>query len=485
MRQPILITTTTEFHSHRGLPTRASRLALMLGTALLLVFVLAVLIDSSVAADTELATWHDFSPQGWVNTYGVVSSVGLTSAAAPIQATAHYSVSLNAGVVWVGPYPATLTNPAGNEWQLQTGPIAVAPGQANRVRYAVNLTGGQRVLSEAHVFKMDPVAPELDVVVPSASAYISAASLSITGTATDALSGVASVSLMIGAQALTTTLTLPNWSAVWPVPTLDGTEYTAIATAQDLAGNEVTKTVTFTVDRVSPTNPTNVVETHGITNGASLPAPVPLHFDWSGATDGGGIAGYQVYWGRNAAGTTFTTVTAAEYSPPPLTQIGPYYLRIRTVDLAGNTAQWQTKFTVMLLSNTRKTFIPLMQSRSPWTRYEPNNTRATAYGPLQSGRTYEAFIWPAGDQDYYYITVTATTADITIALTNIPANADYDLYLYDSATAALPVAASAQYGTVDENIRYRPTAVGRYYIRIYPYQGANKLQPYRLTTTFR
>ena len=485
MRQLILMITTTEFRSHGGLPTRASRLALMLGTALLLVFVLAVLIGSSVAADTELATWHDFSPQGWVNTYGVVGSVGLTSAAVPIQATARYSVSLSSGTSWVGPYDATLTNVSMGEWRLGTNLIPVAPGQVNRVRYAVNLTGGQRVQSEAYVIKMDPVAPELVIVAPSAGAYISAANLAITGTATDALSGVANVSLMLGAEALTPTLALPNWSAAWPAPVVDGMQYQLDATAQDRAGNEITRTVAFTVDRVPPTNPTNVVEVHGITNGASLPAPVPLHFEWSGASDGGGIAGYQVYWGRNAAGTTFTTVTAAEYSPSPLTQIGTYYLRLRTVDVAGNIAQWQTMFAVTLLSNTRKTFIPLMQSRAPWTRYEPNNTRATAYGPLQSGRTYEAFIWPTGDQDYYYIDVTATTADITVALTNIPANADFDLYLYDSATAVLPVAASAQYGTVDENIRYHPTAVGRYYIRIYPYQGASKLQPYRLTTTFR
>ncbi|MCB0198988.1 MAG: pre-peptidase C-terminal domain-containing protein [Anaerolineae bacterium] len=330
---------------------------------------------------------------------------------------------------------------------------------------------------------MDPVAPEIDIAMPEAGAYISVANVAIAGTAIDPLSGIETLTATVGGQALTPTLALPDWSASWTAPDVDGTQYTIAAAAVDKAGNWATETVTVTVDRVPPTNPTEVVETHGIANGASLPAPIPLHFEWSGASDGDGIAGYWVYWGRNAAGTATTFITTTEYSPPPLTVIGSYYLRIRTVDVAGNTAQWQTVFTVTLLSNIHKTYIPLLQV-VPWARYEPNNTRATAYGPLQSGTAYQAYIWRAGDQDYYYIDVTATNTDITVDLTNIPANTDYDLYLYASATAPLPVASSAQYGNVDEHIRYHPAATGRYYIRIYPYQGASKQQPYHLKATF-
>jgi hypothetical protein len=134
---------------------------------------------------------------------------------------------------------------------------------------------------------------------------------------------------------------------------------------------------------------------------------------------------------------------------------------------------------------SRKRFLPVVLRGFPatWARYEPNDTIATAYGPLTSNQIYEAYIWPVGDQDYYFIDVTSTAAKITVSLTNIPTDADYDLYLYNS-TPSL-VASSAHYGSVDEFIEYQPTATGRYIIRIYPYQGANKDQPYRLRAVFR
>lgn len=133
---------------------------------------------------------------------------------------------------------------------------------------------------------------------------------------------------------------------------------------------------------------------------------------------------------------------------------------------------------------SRKRFVPVLVRNFPaaWTRYEPNDTFAAAYGPLTAGRIYEAYIWPAGDQDYFYIDVTSTTADITASLTHLPAGVDYDLYLYD--TALRLVAQSAHYGNADEFIRFRPAAPGRHFVRIYPYQGANKDQPYRLRVVF-
>lgn len=133
---------------------------------------------------------------------------------------------------------------------------------------------------------------------------------------------------------------------------------------------------------------------------------------------------------------------------------------------------------------SRKRFVPLFPRNYPatWARYEPNDTFDTAYGPLESGRTYEAYIWPAEDQDYYYIDATSTTADITVSLTNLPADVDYDLYLYDNALTL--VGQSAHYGNVDESIRYRPTTTGRYYVRVYPYQGAHQDKSYRLHTVF-
>lgn len=142
--------------------------------------------------------------------------------------------------------------------------------------------------------------------------------------------------------------------------------------------------------------------------------------------------------------------------------------------------QQRTASPLYQVTVSRKRFVPLFLRNFPaaWARYEPNDTFATAYGPLVTDRIYEAYIWPAGDQDYYYIDATSTAADITVSLTNLPAGVDYDLYLYNTALAL--VAQSAHYGNADEVIRYRPAATGRYFVRIYPYQGASKDQPYRL-----
>ena len=468
-------------------PLHAYRLLITVAIALLLVLALAALVGSSMAAAAldEPPAWHDFSPQGWVNTFGVVSSVDLTSTVAPVQASARYSVSLNSGTDWVGPYNATLTNLSAHEWRLATALIAVLPGQANRVRYAVDITGGQRLKSDAYTIKMDRDVPELDIVAPQAGAYVSNANLTIAGTASDSLSGLEGISLTVGTQVLTPVLAPPNWSASWPTPGEDGMQYTLDATAQDRAGNLITETVAFTVDRVLPVNPTSVVEVHGIQNGAALPSPTSLRFEWSGASDGGGIAGYQVYWGTAVNGTSTTLASTAAFTPTAMTQVGRYYLRMSTKDRAGNMAPWWTAFEVTLQSTQRRLFLPFVQVPPPWRRFEPNDSLATAYGPLVSGQRYEAFIWPSGDQDYYFVNVTSTSVDLTIRLANIPTGVDYDLYLYNSVTATAPVASSAQYSNVDEFIRYRPSTAGRYFIRIYPYQGANKDQPYHLTATFR
>jgi len=114
--------------------------------------------------------------------------------------------------------------------------------------------------------------------------------------------------------------------------------------------------------------------------------------------------------------------------------------------------------------------------------YEPNNSPAQAYGPLVSGLTYQSYIWTADDDDWYYIDVTALDP-ITIDLT-VPVVADYDLYLYDS-TGSNIVAKSDNYGNgINEHIEYTLKQTGKYYIRVYPYQGCSNVDPYLLTVTF-
>jgi hypothetical protein len=65
-------------------------------------------------------------------------------------------------------------------------------------------------------------------------------------------------------------------------------------------------------------------------------------------------------------------------------------------------------------------------------------------------------------------------------LTNLPPGTDYDLLLYNAAGGEL--ASSRNVGTAPEHI-VRTVSAGRYYVRVYPYQGRSP-QPYRLTASW-
>ena len=112
--------------------------------------------------------------------------------------------------------------------------------------------------------------------------------------------------------------------------------------------------------------------------------------------------------------------------------------------------------------------------------YEENNTYQTAYGPLESGKTYEAYCWSQGDRDCYYIELSAN-ATVKAELQNVCATCDYDLYLVDSSEKILVGSENAV--GVDESLTGQ-CAPGKYYIVVHPRQGYSQQVPYRLTVTY-
>ena len=100
---------------------------------------------------------------------------------------------------------------------------------------------------------------------------------------------------------------------------------------------------------------------------------------------------------------------------------------------------------------------------------------------MLSGEAYRSYIWGPEDEDWYYIEIKALdTIEVDL---DVPGE-DYDLYLYDSGVNI--VAQSANYGGVDEHISYEPSYVGRYYIRVYPYEGVySRTGIYILTASFK
>lgn len=111
--------------------------------------------------------------------------------------------------------------------------------------------------------------------------------------------------------------------------------------------------------------------------------------------------------------------------------------------------------------------------------YEPNDTQATAYGPITSGTTYNGKISTTTDIDWFKFNA-ADSGTLAISLSNLPA--DYDLYLYDAAGTQL--ARSINGGTTAESISYNAAAAGTFYIKVLGYNGANSNSAYALTATF-
>jgi hypothetical protein len=114
--------------------------------------------------------------------------------------------------------------------------------------------------------------------------------------------------------------------------------------------------------------------------------------------------------------------------------------------------------------------------------YEPNDTIGTAY-PLPPNTTIAAqFCRNAAvgdDPDDFFKVTLSSTARIDALLTDIPANSDLDLYLYDQ-TGTI-IAGSALSGSPEEHFLTDPLAAGVYYLRVYPYiLGPDAIEPYQL-----
>ena len=71
-----------------------------------------------------------------------------------------------------------------------------------------------------------------------------------------------------------------------------------------------------------------------------------------------------------------------------------------------------------------------------------------------------------------------------IQLTDIPQNADYDLYLYD-VPQPTHLKRSDNPGNADEKITFWPVAGRKYWVRVYPFKGSSNTHPYNLTVVYR
>ncbi len=98
--------------------------------------------------------------------------------------------------------------------------------------------------------------------------------------------------------------------------------------------------------------------------------------------------------------------------------------------------------------------------------YEANETLATS-ASLAVNTTISAAIGTASDIDYYKFTTTATS-NLSIVLSNLPA--DFDMYIYNAAGTQIGSSAGT---TTSETVNLNSQAAGTYYIKVIGYNGAN------------
>jgi serine protease len=102
---------------------------------------------------------------------------------------------------------------------------------------------------------------------------------------------------------------------------------------------------------------------------------------------------------------------------------------------------------------------------------ESNNTRGTAQRITATLPVTINGSAASGDNDYYAVTVPAG-ATLRATLTP-PSNADYDLYLYRSASGGAAASSTKGTGVVDSaSLTNTGTAAATYYVRVRYYSGA-------------
>ncbi|MFZ1241120.1 MAG: PPC domain-containing protein [Anaerolineae bacterium] len=114
---------------------------------------------------------------------------------------------------------------------------------------------------------------------------------------------------------------------------------------------------------------------------------------------------------------------------------------------------------------------------------EPNETRDQAHCALSSDVTHYATIESSQDQsDFYYLDLSASHP-IEVWLQQIPAQTDYDLYLY--AAAGVQIGSGTNGSNQDEHIAPVAATPGRYYIQVRQHNGYSATNTYRLRAVYR
>ncbi|MHC1733412.1 MAG: hypothetical protein AB9888_15445 [Bacteroidales bacterium] len=222
--------------------------------------------------------------------------------------------------------------------ELKYNPSSVAGSGTYYLRVSTkDAAGNESACITTYIFKYDKTSPAVTPNAPVMDGlngwYVSAPTFMANGA--DAHSGLASAKVSLNGT---------DWL---DSVSLDETNGQAVYfKAVDAAGNETQTSVTYKRDATAPSVPGAVSDASGSVSGTwqkSIDAP---NFTWVAATDEtSGISNYLYYWGMNKSGGCSTPTPLLSYAPGKVLNSGTYYLRVKSVDSAGNESKCTTIYT--------------------------------------------------------------------------------------------------------------------------------------------
>ncbi len=281
------------------------------------------------------AHWANFSPTGWQSTQTPASSIQAKDDLSGLNVgSGQYAYSTNGGVSF-SPWQSAATTGANGATDPQTLSVASVPfnqdsATQNRLKYRINDMSGNVGSSDVYTVPIDTLPPASSISSPTSGSLVGGAPLVIQGSASDAASGVQTVQVSTdGGSSWSTAAGTTSWTYTWAPPTQGA--HNILSRATDNVGHIETPGpgVTITVDSVTPLtfirtpSPSQIItsSTYLITGTA---------FD---ATSG--VKRVELSLDNGTTWITTTGTTLWSYNWTPASQ-GPYTIRARAVDNAGN-----------------------------------------------------------------------------------------------------------------------------------------------------
>ncbi len=207
---------------------------------------------------------------------------------------------------------------------------------AHNATASVRDTDGAEYVTDPVRIIVDATPPAVSFTNPTGGSVITTTGrITVTGTASDATSGVAEVRFSPDNTASWREVSREGsaWFATWDVPTLDGQTWHLAVEATDRGGLTTQQRIALTVDNVLPGGLTPV--TFNLAEGTHTGVGASLQANWNAATDGSGIAGTFVALDQKAntvpTGLASGTSFSGSFDAP-----GDWYFHLRAADNANN-----------------------------------------------------------------------------------------------------------------------------------------------------